>query len=148
MRSDDAPADLTPSLVARLRAGDSGAGRMLDVAYAEPLRRFAAGYVGEADARDIVQDAFVGVLTAHAVPDDFRAYIYRVVRNRCLNALRARRRRRDGARLVTGFDVPARATGVLSKMGRVDDAARVAAAVRPHSPAQREAQTLSYGEAL
>lgn len=139
--------DVTPSLVARLRAGDHDAGALLVAAYAEPLRRFAARYVGDADARDVVQEVFCEVLASRTVPDDFRAWVYRSVRNRALNVVRGRRRR-PAERLVTAAPIAADATGIPTALAREEDAARAAAAVRTLSPRQQEVLHLRYGEGL
>ena len=40
-----------------------------------------------------VQEVFLKVLGASAVPDNFRAWIYRIARNHCLNLVRNRERR-------------------------------------------------------
>jgi RNA polymerase sigma-70 factor (ECF subfamily) len=139
--------DVTPSLVARLRAGDDDAGAVLVASYGEPLRRFAARYVGDADARDVVQEVFCEVLASKTVPDDFRAWVYRAVRNRALNLLRGRRR--NGAeRLDTGAPLAADATGIPTALARGEQGARAAAAVRTLSPRQQEVLHLRYGEDL
>ena len=48
------PADLTPSLVARLRSGDTTAGGLLDRLYRQALVRFCRGYLG---SREEAEDA-------------------------------------------------------------------------------------------
>jgi RNA polymerase sigma-70 factor (ECF subfamily) len=136
-------------LVARLRAGDDEAGRLLESAYRAPLVRFARGYVGTVEAaEDAVQEVFVKVLAAEAVPDDFRAWIYRIARNHCLNLVRARGRRRDGARLATGADVAAALAGPSTRAGEVERRARLATALSRLPGAQQEALRLRYSEGL
>ena len=54
--------DMTPSLIAGLRDGDAGAGRLLDEAYRTRLVRFCVGYLGNhEEAEDVVQDVFLEV---------------------------------------------------------------------------------------
>ena len=82
--------DLTPSLVARLRNGDTTTGNLLDQLYRRPLVRFCYGYFRDRQAaEDAVQEVFCRVLRASEVPDDFRAWLYRIVRNHCISLLRA-----------------------------------------------------------
>lgn len=144
----DAP-DLTPSLVEGLRDGDTGAGALLERLYREPLVRFAWGYLGDPEeAEDAVQDVFCKVLESDAVPDRFRAWVYRIARNHCLNRLRSRKRRRDGARLATGMDVAASTAGHLTRMGDEEETERLAARLRELPPEQEEVLRLRYAEGL
>ena len=53
----------TPTLVARLRAGEADAGELLTSLYRDSMVRFCWGYLGNLDdAEDAVQDVFVKVL--------------------------------------------------------------------------------------
>src|SRR5262245_15072636 len=111
-------ADLTPSLVVGLRRGDAEAALLLDRLYRDRMFRFAWGYLGAVqDAEDAVQEIFSRVLEARTVPDDFRLWLYRVARNHCLNRLRSRGRRRDGARLPS-TEPAGELTGPLSRLLR------------------------------
>ena len=131
-------ADLTPTLVAELRAGRSSAGRRLVELYREPLLRFAWGYLGDLQAaEDAVQDVFARVLETRVVPEDFRAWIYRIARNRCLNLRRGRGRRRDAAPLRTSLDLAARMTGPLTRLSAAEAQERLARALDALPEAER-----------
>ena len=142
-------ADLSPSLLLRLRAGDSGAGEALDAAYREVIVRFCLGYLGdEAAAEDAAQEVFVRVLEAKSVPDHFRAWLYRIARNHCLNLLRARGARRDGSTFGTENPAPMSQAGHLTKLVAAEEGERVARALEELSLEHREVLRLRYGEDL
>lgn len=60
-----------------------------------PLGMFALRYTGSVeDAEDVVQEAFIkawSVVEANGEIDNFKSYIYRTVRNGCIDLLRSRR---------------------------------------------------------
>lgn len=143
--TDDRP-DLTRSVLLDLRAGEPAAAEQLDRTFREPLRRFAQRYVG-AEAEDVVQEVFTRALASDALPDSFRAWLFRVARNVCLN------RRRDGAlrdhdALATRFDLPAEQTGLLTGLVRIEDHGKLLDLLDRLSEAQREALLLRYVEGL
>lgn len=65
-------------------------GRLID-RYAGPLELFARQWT--TDASDVVQESFMALITTNPLPDRPVAWLYRTVRNRALNSLRADRRR-------------------------------------------------------
>jgi RNA polymerase sigma factor (sigma-70 family) len=67
-------------------------GRLLDE-LAPALALYAAQWTDAAD--DCVQEALVELAGQPAAPDNVRAWLYRVVKHRALNAARGARRRRD-----------------------------------------------------
>lgn len=141
--------DLTASLVRELRAGSPEAGRAVDRLYREAIVRLARGYLGDdAEAEDAAQEVFLRVLTADTVPDRFRPWIYRVARNHCLNRVRSRRRRRDGARLPTAADFELSRTGPLSRLVKEEDAANLAARLAALPEDRHELLRLRYAEGL
>ena len=84
-------------LYARLLQGDLAA---LDTLYGR-YQRHLFGFiltqlVNRQEAEDVLHDAFVAVLRerdgGHRIPTCFRAWIYQVARNLCLNRLRSRKR--------------------------------------------------------
>ncbi len=88
--------DLTPSLVGKVRAGDAQAGVLLDQLYRQVMIQFCWGHLGSVEeAEDAVQEVFCKVLKATEVPDNFRAWLYKIARNHCLNVRRGYARRRD-----------------------------------------------------
>lgn len=83
-------------LVARVLAGDRDAYAGLVQRHQERLYRYALGMVGSADdAADLVQDTLVRGYTRLAScddPDRFAPWAFRILRNRCLDYLKDRRR--------------------------------------------------------
>ncbi len=91
------------------------AGRLREL-YGDALARFAWGYLrDESAAEDIVQDVFVRAIEQDVDARDARAWLYRAVRNLCLNRLRDGARRGEG-RLVTAFDAADPRTGALTRL--------------------------------
>ncbi len=90
-RADEMPSD--EIVVSRVLAGDMNAYALLVDRYQEGLFRFALGLLGNGDvAADVVQDSLVKAYThLHRCrePARFGAWIHRIVRNRCLDYLKA-----------------------------------------------------------
>ena len=82
-------------LITRCLAGDSSAFEPLVERYHRPLFRVAVRMLGSREeARDITQTTFLKAYQALATCDRnrrFFSWIYRILVNECLNALRARR---------------------------------------------------------
>ena len=84
------------ALVERARGGDGRAFEQLAVREERALYRHAARILGAgADAEDAVQDAFLSAWRSIGSFEgsSFRAWLYRIVTNRALDRVRARRRR-------------------------------------------------------
>src|SRR5688572_7303363 len=84
------------ALFEQLVRGDLAAFDTLYARHERPLFGFVVGHVGDRqEAEDVLHDAFMSVLRegrrANA-PDCFRAWLYQVARNLCLNRLRSRQR--------------------------------------------------------
>ncbi|MBX6362544.1 MAG: RNA polymerase sigma factor [Gemmatimonadetes bacterium] len=90
-----APSDA--ALVARVVAGERESDAALVRRYQTPLYRFARGMGLDGDAaQDAVQDALVTAYTRLREcrePDRFRVWLFRILRNRCLDGRKAERRR-------------------------------------------------------
>lgn len=141
--------DLTPSLVAHLRDGHTTAGAMLDELYRQKLIHFCHGYLGSRDdAEDVVQEVFFRVLKNSAVPDNFRAWIYKICRNRCLDVQRARSRKRDNRVLPDASFLDARLTGNLTRLVRREQRSRLRHLLAALPANQREILRLRYAEGL
>ena len=141
--------DLTPSLLAELRAGDPQAGALLQKLYHRNLARFCDGYLGNpTEAEDVVQDVFCRVLTNATVPDNFRAWVYQIARHRCLDILRARGRRRDDQELPEDSRLQADLTGNLTRLVRREARSRLHHLVAGLTANQREILRLRYVEGL
>lgn len=82
-------------LIRRCRAGETACYEPLVRAYEAPALRIALGMLGDADdARDAVQDAFVKAyqsLTRYDEGRPFAPWFFRILRNRCHDALRSRK---------------------------------------------------------
>lgn len=82
--------------IERARRGDAGAFEELARDLERPLYRHAARIVGPgADAEDVVQDALFSAWRSIASFEgtSFRAWVFRIVTNRALDRVRARKRR-------------------------------------------------------
>ena len=84
----------------------------LVLAYGDLLVRFAYCYVKDsAVAEDIMEDAFALLLIKRKVfnsGENLKAYLYKIVRNKCIDYLRFRKRFRpleDYENVLVGFDV-------------------------------------------
>lgn len=140
--------DLTPSLVARLRAGDAQAGEVLERAHRERLVRFCAGYLRDRGAaEDAASEVVLKVLRSREVPDDFRAWLFRIARNHCLNRMRDLGVRAE-ATTASDVDWAASATGVVTQLARADERARLARELERLTPHERELLRLRYAEDL
>ena len=80
----------------RFLKGDNAALEDTVRIYSDALVRFAYCYVkNSATAEDIMEDAFVKLLVKRKTfteEEQLRAYLYKIVRNRCLDYLRAQKR--------------------------------------------------------
>ena len=142
-------ADLTPALVVRLRDGDADAGKLLCELYHPPLMRFCFRYLGSQDeAEDVVQEVFLSVLKNNALPVNFRAWIYKITRNRCLDVIRSRGRRRDDQDLPTASRIDADLTGCLTRLVRREQQVHLKRALAELPENQREVLHLRYAEDL
>ena len=135
-------------LVTRTLAGDRDSfGALVDRHFADCLR-FARHMLGTShDAEDAVQESFVRAYRGLARYDErqtFRAWLFRIVINRCRTAAAARGRR--DARLV--LDERAVRDAAASSTARSDDALALSAALATLDPRSREAFLLHYGEGL
>lgn len=95
-------------LVRRVLDGDRAAYRLLVERHEDTLFRRACGLLGgDGDlAADVVQDAFLRAyqkLATCSRPEAFGGWIYRAVRNRCYDELRAARRRGSDLTEVAGL---------------------------------------------
>jgi RNA polymerase sigma-70 factor, ECF subfamily len=141
--------DLTRTLIGQLRKGDAKAGMMLNSLYRNRLIRFSSEYLhSRQEAEDIVQDVFLRVLASDAVPDNFRAWVYRITRNLCLDHLRVRVHHGVGEELTPDAELPAALTGNLTRLVRQEQRENVIQALRSLPLQQQEPIRLRYEEDL
>jgi len=145
----EAEEDLTPSLVIQLRQEDTKAGDLLSCLYRESITRFCRGYLGnQQEAEDVVQDVFCKVLSSTTIPDNFRAWLYRIARNRCLDLIRSRQRRRDDVTLRTEPQIDLDPTGHLTRLVKAEQRERLWDVLSSLPENQREVLRLRYTENL
>ena len=146
---DRPPGDLTPTLVLRLRDGNPDAATLLENLYRKRLIRFCLGYLhNREEAEDIVQDVFYRVLETTVVPEHFRAWIYEICRNRCVDRLRSQDRRPDDEPILTSDYFMAHLTGPLSRLIKGERQARLWERFASLPADQREVLLLRYTEGL
>ena len=89
-------ADSDEALYARLRRGELAAFDRRYERFERPRFGFLRAQLGDAaEAEDVLHEAFLAVLRAGDARDElrsFRAWLFQVARNLCLNRARARRR--------------------------------------------------------
>lgn len=132
-------------LVRRVLGGHTPTYEVLVRRYQESLYRHAVGMVGDSDAAaDLVQDSLVKAYTRLGTcdPDRFAAWLFRILRNRCKDWLKSRRRRDvplvDDGHAAPASDDPGR-TLERTELGQV-----VTAALARLPEAQREAFLLKH----
>ncbi|HEU0016182.1 MAG TPA: RNA polymerase sigma factor [Longimicrobium sp.] len=132
-------------LVRRVLAGQRAAYEDLVRRYQETLFRHAYGMVGDGDvAADLVQDSLVKAYTRLDTcdPERFAAWLFRIMRNRCKDWLKSRRRRDvpllDEAHAAPVGDDPGRT------LERAELGGAVAEALARLPESQREAFLLKH----
>lgn len=117
-------------------------GRLYQV-HAAALMLFVRTYADTHQAADIVQEAFLKLLSQHRPVENVRAWLYRCVRNEALNRLRVRNRRGvHQRRLAQG-----RPDWFEPQLDHQLDARAAAEALESLEPAQREIVTMRiWGE--
>lgn len=84
-----------PEFLARLKRGDEAAFKELFELYYRPLTLFALKYIDDVEeAKEIVQEFFIRFWSKHAELDirfALKPYLYRGVKNACLNYIEAAR---------------------------------------------------------
>jgi RNA polymerase sigma-70 factor, ECF subfamily len=144
----DSPSDA--ELIERVLAGERELYATIVARYQDMLYRFAAGMLQDADtAADLVQDSFVKAYTSLSRCRDrqnFSAWIFQIVRNRCTDHLRAPARRRVGLE-VESPELAERTTPETDfDLGELRTVVDRALATLPE--AQREAFLLKHVEDL
>ena len=100
-------------LIEQLKQGDESAMKDIFRLYYPRLHYFSNQIIGDPiDAEDIVQEAFLNfwlnIRERSLSPDNIQAYLYRMVRNRCLNYLERNRRLEErSGELIEHFRVEA-----------------------------------------
>jgi RNA polymerase sigma-70 factor (ECF subfamily) len=151
----DAEADA--EAVARVRAGDAEAFRLLMERHAGPVHRLAMRMTGNAqDAEDVVQETFLRAyrnLSRFEARSQFGSWLFRIAANCAYDALRARARR-EGRIEASGDEGPAFERiaaddpGPDRLLAGAEVRRRVQAAMARMSALERSAFTLRHLEGL
>ena len=137
----------TRALVNLLNRRDPVAGSLLERRHRDALTRFCLGYLGRIEeAEDAVQEIFLKVVQAPAVPTHFRPWLYKIARNHCLKCVR-RGAWHDG-QIAQPSQIPEALTGQLTRMVKDEAQARLRQAFLLLSDEQREVLRLRYVENL
>jgi RNA polymerase sigma-70 factor, ECF subfamily len=142
------PSSPDAEIVRRVLAGEQEEFAELIREHQDALYRHALGMVGDPDsAADLVQDSFVKAYTSLRQCEDpsmFRSWIFRILRNRCLDYLKNRRRQDvsldEGTSMAVAPDDPAQ------DYARAESARAIRAALAELPEAQREAFLLKHVE--
>ncbi len=135
-------------LVQRYGGGDAEAFAELFERYHVPVYNFARSILGDSGAPDeVLQEVFLTLARSPASYGGrapFRAWLMRVVRNRCLNRLTADRRRGSPVPLgsAAASDLPDRSEGPDRVAAANETHGRLRTAIDALPPHQRQALTL------
>jgi RNA polymerase sigma-70 factor (ECF subfamily) len=143
----DVPAQVREQvLVLRCQAGDPDAFGELVARYGPRIRYYLLKLLGSPEAAgDASQEVWLDVhrrITRLRQPDSFRAWLYRIARDR---AFRAIRKSRSQNRLIDNVDL---AAGNAVDDFSADDAERIHTALNKLSPEHREVLLLRFVEDL
>jgi RNA polymerase sigma-70 factor (ECF subfamily) len=138
------------AVIARVLGGDKQQFALLVARYQTGLYRHAVSMVLDHDvAADMVQETLVRAYTRLSTcrdHDRFRAWIFQMLRNRCLDHLKDVRRR--NVSLDRALDVPDPADEPVRQMERARLRGEIARALEQLPDAQREAFLMHYVEEL
>ena len=140
-----------PELEERARGGDQAARtRLLDYSR-DDLTRFCYRYVGNVhEAEDAAQDVLVALTEREGWPQgSFRAWLFRIARNRCLDLIKHRRGGRAGIGSYLGdSQLPSPRTGPRTAAMRHEEQEALRQQLALLSPDQAEVLVLRYFEGL
>jgi len=138
------------AVIARVLSGDKQQFALLVARYQTGLYRHAVSMVLDHDvASDMVQETLVRAYTRLSTcrdHDRFRAWLFQMLRNRCLDHLKDIRRR--NVSLDRALDVPAPGEEPVAQMERMRLRGEVSKALDQLPDAQREAFLMHYVEEL
>jgi RNA polymerase sigma-70 factor (ECF subfamily) len=137
-------------LVSRVRAGERDVYAELVRRHQETLYRHALGMVGSPDAAaDLAQESLIRGFTrldSCSDPERFGAWVFRILRNRCLDYLKDRRRNTVGIEDESILGISQPESEIALEQAELRNAVRRALDTLPD--AQREAFLLKHVEDL
>ncbi len=141
-------------LMVRVREGDEDAFAEIFSRWRRPMVRFAVRFVGSQErGEELAQDIFLKIYRARAryePREAFRAYIFRVATNHCLNEVRRAEHRYAGGAVedlkVQPADAVSPSADALVHAARIQSAVRAAVAALP--PTQRAALLLQKEQGM
>jgi RNA polymerase sigma-70 factor (TIGR02960 family) len=144
---------VTSDLISRARSGDEDAFRALTEPHRRELHVHCYRMLGSVqDAEDALQDSLLAAwqgLAAFGEQASIRTWLYRIATNKCLNALRAARRRPAKAWDIPGIEPPAPTRlGDVAWLGPFPDSLMDGAFELPVGPEARYEQTESISLAF
>ncbi|MGE3181236.1 MAG: RNA polymerase sigma factor [Phycisphaerae bacterium] len=110
-------------LVAGMQAGNSGAASLLTERYWAAIQRYCRQYLHDEQlAEDVAQETFAKLVDGTEPPAGmFKPWIYKVARNRCIDALRRfNRSPTHHNRLHTAFDAAGGTSGPGTKAHKIE----------------------------
>jgi len=147
--------------MAAVAGGDGAAFELLVKRYQHPLLNFIYRFIGDrAEAEDLAQEVFVRVWKAagtYRPAAKFSTWLFRIAANRCINELKAARRRKlllffrpdaagpAGANRVRPSDGP---PSPEDQLLAAEQNARLAAALQKLPPSQRMALILKWYQGM
>ena len=121
----------------------------MDDLYREPIYRFCCAYLEDVEeAEDAVQEVFCRVLQAKQVPDNFRAWLYQITRNYCLDVKRKWIRRGPQGVLPSESRLGEALTGHLARLLKQEEQARMMQVLATLPESEREILSLRYSAGM
>lgn len=139
-------------LMLEFRDGDDGAFDALFGRYYQSVYRFARAMLADGAAgEEVLQESFLAVARSaesYQARGTFRAWLMRIVRNRCLNHRQAMKARIFGQERVEANQVAAQRPGPLLVLEQQEELDGVRKAIAYLPPPQREALLLHVMEQM
>lgn len=147
--TDAQPTPTDEELVAAHQAGDAAAAGTLTNRYWEAIQRYCKQYLHDEQlAEDVAQETFAKLVDGTEPPEGrFKPWIYKIARNRCIDALRRfNRSPTHHNRLNTGFDGAKNTSGPSTKAHKLERRALIRHIIQQMPDDYRDVLMLKYFE--